>query len=206
MVHRSLLSLAGGVIGVVALGFGLTYACGAPPFDEERGEIRTSAVCKTLGSSSGSADVLRKVLPGRSAYSFDDQFTHRRTDDTDRTYETSCFVNGGGRMLLVAAVETVGYDKAEEWVQDVVANASAPSDVTSFRAGDRAVASERIAAVYVPCRDKGPRERLSVVVELKQRGGATGAKAREGLISLARNAAVFAHQQAKCDAPARVAG
>ncbi|MGW8701987.1 hypothetical protein ACWGOK_34575 [Streptomyces eurythermus] len=150
--------------------------------------------------------MLRKVLPEKSSYSFDDQFMHRRPDDTDRTYETSCFVNGGGKMLLVATAEMVRYDKAHEWVEDVVANASAPSDVTSFQAGDKAVASEKLAAIYLPCRDKGPREHLSVVVELKQRSGARAAEAREGLISLARNAAVFAHQQAKCDAPAQVAG
>ncbi|GGR99205.1 MULTISPECIES: hypothetical protein [Streptomyces] len=149
---------------------------------------------------------MRKVLPDKSSYSFDDQFMHRRTDDTDRTYETSCFVNGDGKMLLVATAEMVRYDKADEWVQDVVANASVSSDVTSFQAGDKAVASGRIAAIYVPCRAKGPREHLSVVVELKQRSGAGDAEAREGLVSLARNAAVFAHQQAKCDAPAKVAG
>ncbi|MFF7097801.1 hypothetical protein ACFY9A_36265 [Streptomyces rubradiris] len=131
---------------------------------------------------------------------------HRRIDDSDRTYETSCFVNGGGKMLLVATAEMVGYDKAEEWVEDVVANASAPSDVTSFQAGDKAVASERIAAIYVPCRDERPREHLSVVVELRQRGGAAAAEVREGLMTLARNAARFAHQQAKCDASAEVTG
>ncbi|MER7227209.1 hypothetical protein [Streptomyces rubradiris] len=131
---------------------------------------------------------------------------HLRIDDSDRTYETSCFVNGDGKMLLVATAEMAGYDKAEEWVEEVVANASAPSDVTSFQAGDKAVASEKLAAIYVPCRDKGFREHLSVVVELKQRGGATAAEGREGLISLARNAALFAHHKAKCDAPSKVTG
>ncbi|MFF9674796.1 hypothetical protein ACF1GS_24355 [Streptomyces eurythermus] len=166
MRNRSLLSLAGGVVGVAGLGFGLAYACGAPPFDEERGEIGASAVCKTLGSSSGSADVLRRILPDKSSYSFDDQIMHRRIDDTDRTHDAFCFVNGDGKMLLVATVEMVGYDTAEEWVEDVVANASAPSDVTSFQAGDKAVASEKLAAIYVPCRGEGPgsarRERRAV--------------------------------------------
>ncbi|MEU7050644.1 hypothetical protein [Streptomyces eurythermus] len=206
MRNRSLLSLAGGVVGVAGLGFGLAYACGAPPFDEERGEIRASAVCKTLGSSSGSADVLRRILPDKSSYSLDDQIMHRRIDDTDRTHDAFCFVNGDGKMLLVATVEMVGYDTAEEWVEDVVANASAPSDVTSFQAGDKAVASEKLAAIYVPCRGEGPREHLSVAVELRQRGGVTAAEVREGLITLAGNAARFAHQQAKCDAPSKVTG
>ncbi|MFF9004005.1 hypothetical protein ACF1GW_31830 [Streptomyces achromogenes] len=198
--------IAGGTALLLCLVGGVLYALGLPPFDEERGEIKGSAVCKTLGASGGAADVLRKVLPGESSYSFDDQVMHRRVDDADRTYETACFVNGGGKMLLSATAEMVGYDKAEEWVQEVVANASAPSDVTSFQAGDKAVASERIAAIYVPCRDKGPREHLSVVVELKRRGGATDAEVREGLSSLARGAALFAHRQAMCDAPAKVAG
>ncbi|MFF9022829.1 hypothetical protein [Streptomyces eurythermus] len=198
--------IAGGTALLLCLVGGVLYALGLPPFEEEKGEIKDSAVCKTLGSSSGSAGALRKVLPDKSSYSFDDQFMHRRTDDTDRTYETSCFVNGDGKMLLAATAEMVAYDKADEWVQDVVANVSVASGVTSFQAGDKAVASGRVAAIYVPCRGKGPREHLSVVVELKQRSGAGDAEAREGLVSLARNAAVFAHQQAKCDAPAKVAG
>ncbi|CAL9293134.1 hypothetical protein [Streptomyces sp. enrichment culture] len=103
MRNRSLLSLTGGVIGVVGLGLGLTYACGAPPFEEQRGEIRDSAVCKTLGDPAGSAGALRKVLPDKSSYSFDDQVMHRRVDDADRTYETFCFVNGDGKMLVTDA-------------------------------------------------------------------------------------------------------
>jgi hypothetical protein len=206
MRNRSPLSLTGGIVGVLALGCGLAYACGAPPFGEEKGEIKASAACRTLGSPDGSAAALRRILPEKSSYSFDDQIMHRRIDDTDRTYETSCFVKGDEKMLLVATAEMQDYGKAGEWVDDVLGNAAMPSSVTPFQAGDKAVASERIAAVYVPCRGKGPREHLSVVVELRQRGGASGAEVREGLIALARNAASFAHRQAKCDAPAKVTG
>ncbi len=43
-------------------------------------------------------------------------------------------------------------------------------------------------------------------MELRQRGRVTAAEVREGLITLAGNAARFAHQQAKCDAPSKVTG
>ncbi|MEU3525573.1 hypothetical protein AB0E62_17150 [Streptomyces sp. NPDC038707] len=185
----------------------MAYALDSPPFEEGRGEIKASAVCATLGSSSGSAEALRRVLPDKSSYSFDDQIMHRRIDDRDRTYETSCFVKGDGKMLLTATAEMLRYDKADEWVNDVVANAAPLSAVTSFQAGDKAIASEKLAAVYVPCRAKAPQEHLGVVVELKQRGGAAGGpEVREGLISLARNAALFAHEEARCDASAEVVG
>lgn len=203
-VNRSLLSLAGGITGVLVLGFGLAYACGAPPFEEERGEIKASAVCGTLGSSSGSAAALREVLPDKSTYVFDDAITDARTDDMDLSYERSCFVDGDGKQLVVATVEMLQYDNADDWRKDVVEELVPASSVKPFVAADKAVASREIAALYVPCVRRGLGRHLSVVVQLKQPGKADDEDLRQGLITLARNAARFAHQQAKCDAPSEV--
>lgn len=197
---------AGGAALLLCLVGGVLYASGLPPFEEEKGEIKASEVCRTLGSSSGSAAALKRVLPDKSSYAFDDAMTDLRTDDSDRTYDTSCFVNGDGKMLLAARAQILAYEKADDWVKEVVTQFAPASSLAAFDAGDKAVTSTTAAGIYVPCRRKGPGEHLSVVVELKQHGSASEAELRDGLASLARNAALFAHQNAKCDAPAKVTG
>lgn len=186
---------------------GVLYALGVPPFEKEKGEIKASEVCRTLGASSSSAAALKRVLPDKSSYSFDDSVTDPRRDGADRSYNASCFVNGDGKMLLVATAEMVRYEKTGDWVKDVVANQStaAPaSSLTPFAAGDGAVASSKLAAVHLPCVGKGAGASLSVVVELRQPGGAPEAELRDGLVALAKSAALSAHRNAKCDAPSKV--
>ncbi|MFI9807937.1 hypothetical protein ACIHEJ_26830 [Streptomyces sp. NPDC052301] len=161
-------------------------------------------MCRTLGSSSDSAAALKRVLPDKSSYTFDGAVTDGRTDDMDDSFFASCFVDGDGKQLLAATAEMMQYDKADEWVKDVVANSVSHASVKPFAAGDKAVASDRVAAIYLPCVSRGFERHLSVVVELKQLGTADGDQLREGLISLARNAALSAHQRAKCDVPAGV--
>lgn len=180
------------------------YALGLPPFEEKRGEIKAAEVCRTLGSSSSSAGALQRVLPDKSSYSFDDAMTDLRIDDKDRTYDTSCFVNGDGQTLFAARTQMLEYNRVDSWVKEVVTQFAPSSSLISFDAGDKAVTSSRVAAIYFPCIGNGSREHLSVVVELKQHGSAAEADLRDGLTSLARNAALFAHQNAKCDAPSKV--
>ncbi|MGW0510791.1 hypothetical protein ACWD1W_16175 [Streptomyces olivaceoviridis] len=201
---RSKAMIAGGAALLICLVGGVLFVLGLPPFDEEKGEIKASEVCRTLGSSSSSAAALKRVLPDKSSYSFDDAVTDPRRDDTDVSYATSCFVDGDGKQLVAATAEMLQYDSADEWVKDVVEESVPASSVTSFSAGDKAVASGKMAAIYVPCLTRGSGQHLSIVVQLKQSGSAGDDQLREGLISLARNAAVFAHQKAKCDAPAKV--
>ncbi|WP_229896298.1 hypothetical protein [Streptomyces cinerochromogenes] len=200
---RSLLA-GGAALLLLCLVVGVLYALGVPPFEEKKGEIKASEVCRTLGSPADSTAALKRVLPDKSSYSFDDDITDRRYDDTDFSYETSCFVNGDGKQLVAATAEMVRYDKADDWVKDVVENHVPASSVKPFPAGDKAIASDRVAAVYLPCTARGFGRHLSVVVQLKQRGSASDGQLREGLISLARNAALFAHDEAKCDAPSKV--
>ncbi|MFI2761301.1 hypothetical protein ACH5A3_20905 [Streptomyces echinatus] len=198
--------LAGGATLFLCLAGGILYALGLPPFDTKTGEIKASEVCKTLGPSSRSVASLKLVLPGKSSYSFDDTVTDPRRDDIDDSYTSFCFVGGDGKQLLVATAEMLQYENTDEWVKDMVEKSVSGSTVQPFSAGDKAVASDKLAVIYVPCVSRGFGRHLSVAVELKEHGGASDDQLREGLISLARNAALFAHQNAKCDAPAKVTG
>jgi hypothetical protein len=196
--------LAGGTALLLCLVAVVLYTAGLPPFEESKGEIKASEVCRTLGSASSSGAALKRVLPDKSSYSFDDAMTDLRTDDNNRTHDTSCFVRGDGQMLLAARTQMLEYDKADSWVKEVVTQFAPASSLVSFDAGDKAVGSSRVAAIYVPCAGQGSGEHLSVVVELRQHGSTTEAQQRDGLASLARNAAPFAHQKAKCDAQSKL--
>ncbi|MFJ7151851.1 hypothetical protein ACIQVT_27300 [Streptomyces sp. NPDC100445] len=192
---------AGGAALLLCLVLGALYALGLPPFADEVGDIKASEVCGVLGRSSSSATALKRVLPDRSAYTFDGAVTDPRLDGTDSSYDASCFVNGGGKQLVAVTAEMAQYDKADAWVKDVVANNVPAGSVRPFTAGDKAVASDKVAAVYLPCVARGGGEHLSVVVHLKQPRDADSDQLRDGLITLARNAALAAHQKAHCDAP-----
>ncbi|MCS0605969.1 hypothetical protein NX794_32895 [Streptomyces sp. LP11] len=196
--------IAGGTALLLCLVGGVLYAFGLSPFGEEKGEIKASEVCRTLGASDGSAVALRRVLPGESAYSFDDAVSDPRRDDMDVSYSSSCFVDGGGKQLLSATAEMLQYDHAEEWVEEVVGQFASVSSLKAFDAGDKAVASDKVAAVYLPCVARGDGQHLSVVVHLKQQGGGGAERLRDGLVSLARSTARFAQQNAKCDVVAEV--
>jgi hypothetical protein len=196
--------LAGGAALLLCLAAGALYALGLPPFKDKKGEIKAAEVCRTLGSSSSSAAALKRVLPDRSSYAFQDAVTDPRRDDMDSSYSASCFVNGDGRLLLVVTAEMAQYDETDAWVKDVVENNRPASSVRPFSAGDKAIASDRVAAVYLPCVARASGPHLSVVAQLKQPGGADDDQLRKGLISLVRNTALYAHQDAKCDAPSKV--
>ncbi|MFD8910625.1 hypothetical protein [Streptomyces sp. NPDC059575] len=193
---RTKLVLASGAALLLVVVAGVAYAFGLPPF-EKKGTVRASAVCKTLGSPADAAAALNRLLPAEPSYSFDDALTDFRTDASDDTYETSCFVNGGGRQLMSVTAEMAEYENSDSWVEEAVGQLVSRSDLTPFTAGDKAVASGSAAAVYVPCASKGAPRYLSVVVDLKERGGAKGAESRRELITLARSAAAFAHHKAK---------
>ncbi|AYN43577.1 hypothetical protein D9753_09515 [Streptomyces dangxiongensis] len=196
--------LAGGAALLLCLVLGVLYALGLPPFKDKRGEIKASEMCGTLGRSSSTAAALKRVLPDKSSYAFDGAVTDPRLDDVDSSYYASCFVNGDGKQLVAVTAEMMQYDKADEWVKDVVAENTPAGSMTPFGAGDKAVASDKVAAIYFPCVARGVGDHMSVVVHLKRPGSADGDQLRKGLISLARNAALVAHQKAKCDAPSKL--
>ncbi|MGV9423724.1 hypothetical protein ACWDO7_05450 [Streptomyces sp. NPDC003656] len=201
---RSKAAFALGAALLVLAAAGTAYALGLPPF-EQKATIKATAVCETLGDRAGAAAALNRVLPAESSYAFDDAKTHLRTDASDDTYETSCFVNGGGKQLMSVTAEMAEYENSGTWQQEAVGQLVSTSDLAPFNAGDKAVASASAAAIYVPCVSKGTTRHLSVVVNLKKHGDVQGQQSRRDLINLARSAAAYAHEKAKCEAPSKVA-
>jgi hypothetical protein len=204
MNRSKILSVTGAVL-VLALVTGLAYAFELPPF-EKKGSVKAADVCDSFGNASRAAAALKGVLPEKSSYSFQDNATDLRTDELDDSYQTDCFVSGGGEQLLVARTEMMEYDKTENWVKEVVEQFDSASSLLPFAAGDKAVASDRVAAIYVPCVSHGARRHLSVVVRLKKHGDASASDLRTGLVDLAENAAAFAHTKAKCDRSSKLRG
>lgn len=203
---RSKVLLTAGVVCSLALLVGVVYLFKLPPFDE-KDEIEASEICASLGSRSSAADALRNMLPEESSYSFDNN-VKLRVDVSDTGYESSCFVSGGGEQLLVAKANLME-DESEtswtEWVKGTAANDASAASLTPFAAGKTAAASDRFAAVFVPCTSEGKipggQYNLSVSVELKQAGDSSASATRKELIDLAKNAASFAHDKALCDMP-----
>ncbi|MET9848128.1 hypothetical protein [Streptomyces ossamyceticus] len=190
--------MASAIVLLLALFAATAYTFGLPPFTK-RGDIEAADACPTLGDASRAAVALTAVVPDRSSYSFDDNLPDPRRDSTDSSYLSACFVYGDGEQLVLVEAEMTEYDRMADWVTEVVEQRASASSLTPFRAGDEAVASPRVAAVYLPCTSRGLRRHLSVVVHLKQPGDADGTVLRAHLIALAKNAAVFAHRKARCD-------
>ncbi|PIM66279.1 hypothetical protein CTU88_42575 [Streptomyces sp. JV178] len=183
-------------IGIVLVG--VTYIVGLRPF-QKAGEIKAVDACATLGDPSRAVAALRAVVPEHASYAFDDNVPDPRRDSMDSSYLTTCFIYGDGQQLGWAEAEMTEYDHPSGWIEEVVEQYDSASSLTPFTAGDKAVASPRVAAVYLPCTSHGSQRHLSVVVHLKQPGDADGTVLRSHLIVLAKNAAVFAHRKARCD-------
>ncbi|MFJ4820597.1 hypothetical protein [Streptomyces sp. NPDC088801] len=194
------------VAAVVALALfaGLAYSYSIWPF-RERSEIEAGEVCSSLGPSSSVVNALTKVLPEESSYSFDENAS-LRVDVTDTNYEFSCFVSGGGKQLLVVEARLMEDEPSKswtQWVKGTAANETSVKSLTPFTAGDKAVASSRFAAIFVPCTSAGKapggQYNLSVSTELKQAGSSSDAAVRDELIKLTRTASSYIHAKAKCD-------
>lgn len=150
-------------------------------------------------------NALTNVLPEESSYSFNEK-VRLRVDASDATYESSCFVSGGGKQLLVVKARLMEDEPAKswtQWVKGTAANEASTKSLTPFTAGDKAVASSRFAAIFVPCTSAGKapggQYSLSVSTELKQAGSSSDAAVRGELIKLTRKASSYAHAKAKCD-------
>ena len=200
---RSKILVVGGISLSLVLLAGIAYALDLPPF-KKAGDIQASDVCTTLGSASTTAAALKRVVPEKSSYSFDDSLTDLRLDSSDSTYQTDCVVDGDGEQLVWAGAELLEYGTTDAWAKEVLGQYDSVSSLAPFTAGDEALASAKVAAVYLPCTSQGANRHLSVVVNLKKHNDAGDSTLRDGLIVLAKNAAAYAHTKAKCDAPAKL--
>ncbi|MET7318165.1 hypothetical protein ABZX83_22885 [Streptomyces thermoviolaceus] len=120
------------------------------------------------------------------------------------TYLSDCFVYGNGKQLLAAKAETLEYNSTDEWGQEAVGQLAPLSSLKPFSAGDKAVASDQVAAIYVPCLSRGVNRHLSVIMWLKRKGDAPSSTIQRGLIDLARSSAQYAHAAAKCNVDAKL--
>ncbi|MFD8271981.1 hypothetical protein [Streptomyces flaveolus] len=196
---------ASGTVVVLALIASLFYALNLPPF-QEKAVIHAGAVCSSLGNKNAAASALRDILPEAPSYSFDGETTDPRTDKRDDSYENWCFIDGDGKQLLSARTEMLEYEQADDWVKEAVAQGDSTVGLERFAAGDEAVASSRIAAIYVPCAAEGASRHLSVVVRLKRQGDVETSVLRQGLMTLAKGAASYAHEAAHCELVSKVPG
>jgi hypothetical protein len=194
-----------GTLVVLALIASLFYVLNLPPF-QEKTVIHADDVCGSLGEKEAAASVLRDILPEAPSYSFDGETTDPRTDERDDSYENWCFIDGDGKQLLSARTEMLEYERADDWVTEAVAQGDSTVGLERFAAGDEAVASSRIAAIYVPCAAEGASRHLSVVVRLKRQGDAESSDLRQGLITLTKGAASYAHEAAHCELESKVPG
>ncbi|MFI9749543.1 hypothetical protein [Streptomyces collinus] len=200
--HPKILIVGAAVTLAVVAGF--VYAYKIWPF-REKGEIEAGEVCSSLGPPSRVVNALTKVLPEESSYSFDENAS-LRVDVTDTNYESSCFISGGGKQLLAVEARLMADEPKEswtQWVKGTAANEASTRSLTPFTAGDKAVASSRFAAIFVPCTSAGKapggQYNLSVSTELKKGGNSSDAAVRDELIKLTRAASSYSHIKAKCD-------
>ncbi|MEV6316486.1 hypothetical protein [Streptomyces sp. NPDC051776] len=192
------------LVGLIA---GAAYLLKIPPFAQQ-GSINANDACASLGSSQNAVSALKKVLPVDSHYSFDDT-PGTRVGQEDRSYTSSCFVNGGERTILSARVQMMRAEPAEGWVRsEVLGYKTGVQDLESFAAGDKGVTTPTMAAIFVPCAPAGQipggAYNLSVIVELKEHGESSDTETRRGLMDLALGVSDFAHRKARCGLPAKL--
>lgn len=194
-----------GAVVALALFAGIAYTYQIWPF-RGKGEIKAGEVCPSLGGPSSSViNSLTTILPEESSYSFDEN-SSLRVDVTDTDFGSSCFISGGGKQLLVVKARLMEDEPPKswsQWVKGTAANEASTKSLTPFTAGDKAVASSRFAAIFVPCTSAGKapggQYNLSVSTELKQAGNSSDDVARDELIKLTRAASSYNHAKAKCD-------
>ncbi|MFF3750009.1 hypothetical protein ACFYYH_06015 [Streptomyces sp. NPDC002018] len=211
MAASKRITLVAGAFLLLLVAFGaVAYAVGLPPF-EKRGEISADRVCGSLGDGEAAAAALPDALPERSAYRFSGQ-EGRRNDELSDQFTSNCFVSADGKPVLGVTAELVTSPSPEAWSERVIKDESVAGETggrpKDFTAGDGALASGRLAAVYVPCVSEGvipggPRH-LSVVARAVEAPDSSEEAARRSLADLALVMARHAHEQANCDLPSRL--
>ncbi|GHF92184.1 hypothetical protein [Streptomyces thermodiastaticus] len=182
---------------------GLAYALKVPPF-KKRGEIKAYQVCASLGDEKRAASILTDVLPNEPSYSFRENPMQVNIGQAAHSFHSDCFVYGDGKQLLVVTTDSAEYDDSADWVEEAVGDLVPVKSLKPFTSGDRAVASDKVAAIYVPCLSNGIVRHLSVVAWLKRKNDASSQTIQDGLIDLAKNTARYSHSKAQCDADAKL--
>ncbi|MFF2508409.1 hypothetical protein ACFVTY_34360 [Streptomyces sp. NPDC058067] len=183
----------------------IAYAFNFPPFNERTGEIKASDTCPSLGPPSSAIPALKKTLPRRPSYSFDDTVTGG-SNTSGLDYGASCLVTGENESpLLAARSRSMPAEPAKSWLKWVKTTAisnNSLGSLTPFSADEKTAASGKFAAIFLPCisekRNQSPQYNISLTVELGRPGDAS---TRAGLIHLVESAASYAHKKARCNMP-----
>ncbi|MFD5700230.1 hypothetical protein [Streptomyces lasiicapitis] len=200
----------------LAVGFalvsGAAYLLKIPPFkkQEESSTIRATELCDSFGNPTLAVKTLNNVLPKESTYSFQET-PGSRVDQSDATYDSSCFIRGDAKIVMSARTEMMRAESPKGWINaEVLDERGNIREYESFPAGDKGMASPMRAAIFVPCTPKGQipggAYNLSVTVQLKQAGKSSKPESRAELTELAMGAAKFAHQNARCGLPSKLPG
>lgn len=178
------------------------------PF-EQRGIIKESDTCESLGDPEQVTPRLNRRLPFATNYAFKDD-PGSRFDKTESYFNSHCSVAGDGEVLLFSRTEMMRSEPANSWARYVMEEGwdDKASDFDSFPAGAKGVASKRVAAIFIPCVPRGMipggEYNLSVVVRSKEDLIGTETEARNELINIALSAAKHAHTSANCDLPSQL--
>ncbi|MCX5437643.1 hypothetical protein OHO83_27585 [Streptomyces sp. NBC_00569] len=195
-------------VSLVLILVAIAYAFKVPPFSEKAGEIKATDACPSLGSPSSAIPALKKILPQRPSYSFDDTVTGG-SNTSALDYGASCLVTGESESpLLAARSRSMPAESAKgwlKWVKTTAINNNSVGSLTPFTAGDKAAASGNFAAIFLPCiserKNQSPQYNISLTVELGRPGDTS---TRAGLIDLVESAASYAHKKARCNIPPKL--
>ncbi|WP_051831538.1 hypothetical protein [Streptomyces violens] len=181
-----------------------------PPFEKE-GTVDSASVCDSLGGGDGKVRDVKNALPSAAKYTFDDS-DPARSDPSQSTFTSSCFVSADDKISLSIRTEMIRAASADVWAKHVVANNEyvGAREAKAFGAGESALSGERFAAVYVPCvpdgKIPGGVRNLSVVARAMAQPSAEPEVAERSLKALLLDAARHAHSRAKCDLPSKLPG
>ncbi|MFC6067816.1 hypothetical protein [Streptomyces ochraceiscleroticus] len=206
---RLAIILATGVLMLAAAVVALSVA-GFPPF-EKKGTVDSASVCTSLGGGDATPEDVENVLPAAEEYTFEDD-DPARSDPSQSTFESSCFVSADGKTALSVRTEMVRAASAGLWAKHSVANNEyvGSRQAKTFDAGESALSGKRFAAVYVPCvsdgKIPGGVRNVSVVARAMSQPSADPEVAERSLKALLLDAARHAHSRAKCDLPSKLPG
>ncbi|MFJ6127072.1 hypothetical protein ACIQKE_18490 [Streptomyces griseoviridis] len=191
----------GGVAVVVAVGLLVAYLTGA---FERRGDISADDVCSNLTDRKAAARTLNSALPEAADY----DFTTGMSGDPGWHYNSDCSAKGDGKTLLILHANTVSTVSWQRWVDHELPPRK--GEVTYFDSGLKGLSATNLAAIYLPCyaSEAEMKRPYSLTVYAQAPAGmeGSGKETRRTLIDLATDFARQAHEDAKCDLPAKLAG
>ncbi|MEU0176902.1 hypothetical protein ABZ178_26660 [Streptomyces massasporeus] len=186
---------------VAVFGLLVAYLLGA---FEGRGTVKADDVCRQLPDQQAAADIFNSILPQAASY----EFVTGPSAKADWHYNSDCFAKGDGENLLILHANAVSTVSWRRWADHELPPIE--GKVEDFSSGVKGISADNLAAIYVPCysREQVSKEPYSLTVYAEAPQGLEGSKeeGRQALIELATTVGRYAHEEAKCDLPAKLPG